>query len=65
MLDSPQAKPNLVSSIKNFVFKLPDKMPNDLRLRILENQEMLEKSQIYVKARPCACNNRQKEYQSV
>ena len=32
----------------NLVYELPDVLPNDLRLRSLENQEMLDKSPIQV-----------------
>ena len=43
-----QVKQNLKSSIANLVYELPHELVNDLRLRILENQEILEKSQIRV-----------------
>ena len=41
--DSPQVKQNLMSSIANFVYELLHELPNTLRLRILENQEILKK----------------------
>ena len=41
--DSPQVKRYLISSITNWVHELPHELPNDLRLRILGNQEILEK----------------------
>ena len=41
-------------SIANLVYGLPHKLPNDLRLRILENKEMLGKSQIWVETQPSA-----------
>ena len=36
-LSFPQAKLNLIYSIKNFVYELSHELPNDLRLGILEN----------------------------
>ena len=36
----------MISSIANLVYELPPESPNDLRLRILENGEILGKSQI-------------------
>ena len=35
----------MISSIANLVNELPHELPDDLRLRILGNKEMLEKSQ--------------------
>ena len=52
--DSPQVKGNLVSSIANLVCELPHELPNDLRFRMSENQEILEKSQIWVGTQPSA-----------
>ena len=46
--DSPQVKQKLIFSIANLVYELPHELPNDLRLRILGNQEKLEKFQILV-----------------
>ena len=46
MSDSPQVKGNLISSLANLAFELPHELPNNLKLRILENQEILQKSQI-------------------
>ena len=51
---SPQSKPNSISSIAKLVYELPPELPNDLRLRILGNQEILEKSQIWVETKPSA-----------
>ena len=42
---SPQVKRNLISSIRNFIYKLPHKLLNDLRLGILGNKEILRKPQ--------------------
>ena len=38
----------MISSIANLVHELPHELPKDLRLRILGNKEILEKSQIWV-----------------
>ena len=38
----------MISSIENLVYELPHELPNDLRLRILGNKEILGKSQILV-----------------
>ena len=46
--DSLQVKRNFISSIANLVYELPHELPNEGRLRILENQEILEKSQVWV-----------------
>ena len=35
--DLSKVKQDLISSIINFVYELPQKLPNNLRLRILEN----------------------------
>ena len=37
-----------MSSITKLVYELPHELPNDLKHRILENQKILEKSQIWV-----------------
>ena len=39
----------MISSIANLVYELPHELPNNLRLRILRNTEILGKSQIWVK----------------
>ena len=48
MSESPQVKRYFISSITSVVHELPDELPNDLRLRILGNQEILEKCQMWV-----------------
>ena len=48
MCDSPQVKRNVISSIANLVYELPHELPNDLRLRVLGNKEILGESQISV-----------------
>ena len=42
------SKTKRVSSISNLVYELPHELPNDLRLRILGNKEILGKSQNWV-----------------
>ena len=51
---SPQVKQNVLSSTGNLVYKLHHELPNDLRLRILGNKEIIGKSQIWVGAQPSA-----------
>ena len=46
--NSPQVTRTLISSITNLVLELPHELPNNLRLTILGNQELLEKFQIWV-----------------
>ena len=46
--DLPQVKQKLVSSTKNLVYKFPHELPNNLRLRMLGNQEIIKKSQIWL-----------------
>ena len=58
--ESPQVKRYLISSITNLVHELPYELPNDLRLRILGNQEILEKSQMWVETQPSAQSSFQK-----
>ena len=41
---SPKAKRSVVTSNKHGIYELSDKLPNDLRIRILENQEISRKS---------------------
>ena len=44
----------MISSTENLVHELPHELPNDFRLRILGNKEILGKSQISVEAEPSA-----------
>ena len=37
---SPQEKQIVIISNKHDIYELPHELPNDLRLRILENQEI-------------------------
>ena len=39
----------MFSSFTNLVYELPHELPNEVRLRILENKEILGISQIWVK----------------
>ena len=45
---------NNISSITNLVHESPHELPNDLRPRILGNQEILEKCQMWVQTQPNA-----------
>ena len=64
-------KRNLICSIINLVQGLPHELPNNLRLRITRNQEILEKSQILVEVEPSSqslfqkLNNSSQENQKV
>ena len=40
---SPQVKPIAIITYKHGIYKLPNELPNDLRLRILGNYEILGK----------------------
>ena len=44
ILLSPQVKRYAIITYKYGIYDLPNRLPNDLRLRILENQEMFGKS---------------------
>ena len=50
----------MIYSIANSVYELPHGLPNDLRLRILENKKILEKCEIMVEAEPSAQSSLQK-----
>ena len=47
--DSSQVRRNVISSITNLAYELPRGLWNGLRLTILRNYEVLEKSQIRLK----------------
>ena len=51
---------NNISSITNLVHESPHELPNDLRPRILGNQEILEKCQMWVQTQPNAQSSFQK-----
>ena len=44
----------MISSIANLAYELRHELPNDLKIRILGNEEKLEKSQIRVETQPSA-----------
>ena len=46
--NSPQVKRNMMPSIANLVYELPNDFLKDFRLRILKNKKILGKSQIWV-----------------
>ena len=48
--DSPQAKPNFMTITRNFLYMLPGKFLNDLRLKILSYQEISEKCQNFLES---------------
>ena len=50
--DSLQAKWYMKSSKKDIVYELPHELPNDLRLRILGNLKIIEKTQKWMEAGP-------------
>ena len=52
--DQPQVKRNVIPSIANLVQELPHELPNDLRVRILGNIEILGKPQIWVETQRSA-----------
>ena len=50
----------MISSIANLVYDLPHELPNDLRLRILGNKDIIGKSKIWVGIEPSAQSSFQK-----
>ena len=50
----------MISSIANLVYELPHELPNGLKLRILGNNEILRKSQIWMETEPSASSPFQK-----
>ena len=44
---SPQEKQIVIISNKHDIYELPHELPNDLRLRILENLDILRRSKIF------------------
>ena len=50
--ESPQVKRYLISRIRNLVHELSYELPKYLRFRILGNQEILEKCQIWLQTQP-------------
>ena len=50
MFYSSQVKRDVISSTANFVPELPHESPTDLRLKILGNQEISEKSGSWLQA---------------
>ena len=45
---SPQVKRIVIISKKHGIYELRHGLPNDLRFRILRNQEILRRSQIFI-----------------
>ena len=52
--DQPQVKRNVIPSIANLVQELPHELPNDLRVRISGNIEILGKPQVWVETQRSA-----------
>ena len=50
--DSAQVKRNLITSIAKLVYELPHELPNNLRLRIFRNQEILKKYKSQIDTQP-------------
>ena len=51
---SPQVKRSVMISNKHCIYELTDELSYDLKLRILENQEKLGKSQNFIELLPSA-----------
>ena len=58
--NSPQVKLYVISSITTSEYELPHELPNDLRLRVLENYKILGKYQLWVETLPSAQSTFQK-----
>ena len=58
---SPQVKRIVIISNKHGIYKLPHELPNDLRVRILGNQEKLRRSQIFIELWPSVQSSSQNE----
>ena len=58
---SAQVKWIVIISNKHGIYELPHELPNDLRLRILGNQEILRTSQIFTELQPSAQSSYQNE----
>ena len=57
---SPQVKQCGINTYKHGIYKLPQELPNDLRLRILGNQEISSKCLKFIEWKPSAqsyCKN--------
>ena len=59
--DSPQVKWCMKSSTKNIRYELSHELPNDLRLRILGNFEIMGKTQKWMEAEYSAQSHLQKK----
>ena len=56
---SPQVKRWVIITYKNGMYKLPHNLPNDLKLRILGNQEISGKCLNFIESQPSAQSPRQ------
>ena len=58
---SPQVKRIVIISNKHGIYELPNELPNDFRVRILGNQEMSGRSQIFKELYPSVQSSSQNE----
>ena len=58
---SPQVKRSAIISNKHSIYKLLDKLPNNLRLRIVRNQGIQGKSQKFIELHPSVQSSCQNE----
>ena len=52
---APQVKQSVIISNKDVTYELPRGLPNDLRIWILENYEISEKSKNFIELLPGPC----------
>ena len=52
---------SVIINNKHGIYELPHKLPNGLRLRILENQKILGQSENFIELQPCAHSSSQNE----
>ena len=58
---SPQVKRIVIISNKHGIYELPNELPNDFRVRILGNQEISGRSQIFKELYPSVQSSSQNE----
>ena len=58
---SPQVKRRVIISNKYGIYELPHELPNNLRLRILGNEEISGKSQNFIELYPSVPSSSQNE----
>ena len=57
----PQLQRTVIISNKHGIYELPHELPNDFKLRILRNQDILRKSQNLTESQPSAQSFSQNE----